>query len=1217
VPNHCENFLNERNSVYRPFPQAFPNAFTIEKKGIPNCQSNCPLEQKAQGYVALLRNGRFEDAMRTVRMDNPFPAICGRACHHPCMESCQRGVLDEPLGIPGLKRFLAEYECQEALDTLPEKKVLNGKRVAIVGAGPSGLSCAYFLALQGFDLTVYEALEKTGGMMTWGIPAYRLPREVITREIETIAGLGVKIIPGKKWGRDFSLDDLKNDGFDFVYLACGAWKGMKPGVDGEDDQGVMDGLEYLYRTNSGEPVPEAEEVVIVGGGNVAIDCARSALRRGAKKVSIYYRRSREEMPAREEEIEDAMEEGIEFFYCASPKRFTRRDGNLYLETYVMRLCSPDESGRRKPEIIPGAGFEVAADLFILAIGQVVDIPDENLRKTKSGTLIVDQNMETSRSGVFAGGDLVLGPATLVEAIAHGKRAASGIEARLTGAVFSGEKREAAPLLIPWREKRTRRIRPRKLEIAGRKTGFDEVEQTYTEDQALREAGRCLSCGGCAECLQCVLACQAKAVDHEDQDRLIDLKVGAVIYAGGAEPFDPTERYRELGYRRYPNVVTSLDFERILNASGPFEGKVVRPSDRRIPRKIAFVQCVGSRDEERGQPYCSSVCCMYAIKEALVAKEHLAVEHRPENVSAACSSSNSEGACGSDLPLLPRDGKGTGRNAEDFQATIFTIDLRAFGKDFEKYYERAKTEGIHFVRGKVDRIRERDNGDLEVFLIDEREGLQREVFDIVVLSVGLSVTPENLERLERLGLPVDPVGVLYTDTMSPVRTARDGVWTCGTGGGPKDIPDTVVEASAASCEVGSFLNDVRFSRVREKVYPAERDVSLEPLRIGVFVCRCGINIGGVVDVPRVAEVIRDLPGVVFVEENLYTCSQDTQDRMKELIDKHGINRVVVASCSPRTHEPLFRETLREAGINPYLFEMANIRDQCSWVHQQDPQKATEKASDLVLMSVAKASFLEALTPLELPVEKSLLVVGGGLTGMTAAREAARQGLKVYLVEKEEELGGYVRSFREFKTLEGIDVARFRWDLENALREDPRIEILTGATLIEVNGFVGNFESRIRQGAVEKNAKHGGVVIATGGREHIPADYLYSDEERVITQSELVNTMNGGMELPLRRVVMIQCVGSRDEAHPWCSKVCCATAIRNALALKEKNPDTEITILYRDIRTFGLQEQYYRKARERGVVFIRFEDDRPPRVYRQNSSLFVSVESVLFGDEVILP
>ncbi|MGC8777325.1 MAG: FAD-dependent oxidoreductase, partial [Candidatus Caldatribacteriaceae bacterium] len=649
---------------------------------------------------------------------------------------------------------------------------------------------------------------------------------------------------------------------------------------------------------------------------------------------------------------------------------------------------------------------------------------------------------------------------------------------------------------------------------------------------------------------------------------------------------------------------SLDFERILNASGPFQGKVVRPSDQKVPRKIAFVQCVGSRDEERGRGYCSSVCCMYAIKEALVAKEHLAVEKKAENI--CCPS------CGtSSNALLESSGESL------LEVTIFAIDVRAYGKDFERYYERAKKEGIRFLKGKVGNIRELENGDLEVTYVDEQGRVAKEVFDLVVLSVGLTLTEEEKIRLEKLGLSLAPWGLVYTDTLLPIRSPQNGIFFCGTLSTPKDIPDTVQEASACACEVASLLHSARFSEVLEKEYPAERDTSTEPVRIGVFICRCGINIAGVVDTQKVVEWAQQLPGVVYVEENLYTCSQDTQERIKEKIREHRLNRVIVASCSPRTHEGLFRETLKEAGLNPYLFEMANIRDQCSWVHQEWPEEATEKAKDLVAMAIAKASLLEPLKSVPLPLEKSVLVIGGGLSGMTAAWEAARQGLKVYLLERETELGGQLRGFRERLTVEGEDLVRLKDDLLKRITAHPQIEIITEGKIVSSSGFVGNFETVISHRGEERTIKHGGVIIATGGRAYQPREFLYGEDHRIMTQKELEKILEDRASLQPGKVIMIQCVGSRNPEHPYCSRVCCITAIKNALRLKELYSEVEIYVLYRDIRSYGLAERYYREAREKGVIFIPFLDEESPQVFRENERLFVRVKTSILREEVILP
>lgn len=1190
LPSDFEGRLTTRKAIFRLFPQAFPGAFQIEKRGVPNCQAACPLEQRAQGYIALIREGRFEEAVRVVRMDNPFPGICGRACHHPCMEHCQRGMLDAPLRIPYLKRFLADFERNLGKALLPKRETERPEKVAIVGAGPSGLSCAYFLRLLGYRVVVFEAQDQPGGMMRFGIPPYRLPREVVDWEIRVLQELGVDIRCNTSWGRDFTLSDLFAQGFSAVYLACGAWRGARLGIEGEDHPQVLDGLSYLLRCHRCEDIPKALRVAVIGGGNVAIDCARTALRQGAKEVTVYYRRSFDEMPARPEEVEEAKEEGVEFVFCAAPQRFVDVEGHLLLEMAGVRLCAPDESGRRRPEVIPGSTFTVSADLYIVATGQRVVLPEgEDLERTPWGTVKVGVDLSTSRPGVFAGGDLVLGPATLVEAIAHGKRAACAIDAYLRRVPFEEKHRSPAPLSIPWTERKNPGRAPEKLDVSKRLTGFFEVVSGYGEEEARKEAARCLSCGGCAECLRCVEACRRNAIRHGECASFRELKVGAIVYATGTEVFRPEEHLRELGYRKYPNVLTSLDFERMLSASGPTKGRVVRPSDGKVPRKIAFIQCVGSRDRTRGHSYCSSVCCMYAIKEALVAGEHL----RVEGGVSCCAPSLGEGS----VPL---------------EVTIFLIDMRAFGKDFERYYERAKALGIRFVRGRVSHI-STSGDDPVVFYVDEGGRKQSEAFDLVVLSSGLCVPDAEKERLARFGVPLDPEGFPYFAAFG-TRRVREGVFVCGSLAGPKDIPGTVVEASAVASEVGSFLAPSRFRLVREKTYPPERDVTSAPLRVGVFVCRCGVNIAGVVDTGEVVEWARNLPGVVYAEENLYTCSQDTQERIKAKIQELGLNRVVVASCSPRTHEPLFRETLREAGLNPYLFVMANIRDQCSWVHQEEKEKATEKAKDLVAMAVAKAALLEPLTPIPVPVEKAVLVIGGGLSGMTAALEAARQGVSVYLVEREEDLGGQDLPY----TAEGVDLENLRKKLKKDIAENPGITVYTGSRVLEVRGFVGNFESVVDHKGTLRTLRHGGIIVATGAQAYLPRDgaFLYGKDPRVLTQRELERKIAAGNFVPPKRVVMVQCVGSRDKEHPYCSRVCCLQAVKNALRLKDIARDTEVTVLYRDMRTYGLYERYYERARREGILFVRFGDEEMPVVEAKDGELSVRFLDPLLGEDVSL-
>jgi len=679
--------------------------------------------------------------------------------------------------------------------------------------------------------------------------------------------------------------------------------------------------------------------------------------------------------------------------------------------------------------------------------------------------------------------------------------------------------------------------------------------------------KCLGCGICAE------VCKAGAVNYDETDTELELSVGSIILAPGFEPFDPSA-ISEYGYGRYPNVVTSVEFERILSATGPYGGVIMRPSDGELPEKVAFIQCVGSRDERVGNPYCSGVCCMYSIKEAVIAEEH-------------------------NPGLKP---------------TIFFMDIRAFGKEFDDYYTRAEGEhGVRFVRCRVSNTDEEpDTHDLYVTYEEDGE-VKREKFDLVVLSVGMR-PPIDAQRLaDTLGIELNEHGFCKTDPFAPLETTRPGVYVCGAFASPKDIPDSVAQASGAASKAARAIASERGTLVANVEYPPERSVEGEEPRIGVFVCHCGINIGGVVDVPAVMEYARTLPNVAYAEQNLYTCSQDTQDKITEKIIEHRLNRVVVASCTPRTHEPLFRATLQFAGLNPYLFEMANIRDQCSWVHMREPEAATEKAKGLVRMAVAKARLIQPLQRPKASVTQSALVVGGGLSGMTAALEIADQGYEVHLVEKENELGGNLRRIKYL--LERDDPSERLRELIARVKGNGKIKLHLATQIGDVHGYVGNFETALLSQSGEETVKHGVVIIATGGVEYKPKEYSYGLDERVMTQLELEEKLADSRFKP-ESVVMIQCVGSRCEERPNCSRICCSDAVKNALKVKEVNPDAAVFVLYKDMRTYGFKEDYYREAAGKGVLFIRYDDEHKPEVTNDGGHLRVEALDPVLGEKVVV-
>jgi heterodisulfide reductase subunit A len=680
---------------------------------------------------------------------------------------------------------------------------------------------------------------------------------------------------------------------------------------------------------------------------------------------------------------------------------------------------------------------------------------------------------------------------------------------------------------------------------------------------------CIGCGVCEG------VCKARAVEYDQEDKKIVLNVGAIILAPGFDEFDPNVLY-SYGYGKYKNVVNSIEFERILSASGPYGGKVLRPSDGDIPEKIAFLQCVGSRDCIVGKEYCSSVCCMYTAKEAVIAKEH----------------------------------------QKEVNPTIFYIDIRAYGKDFDKYIERAKEDyGVRYIQSRISSIQEIPNTkDLKLVFENTNGEVVEEIFNMVVLAVGLDAPRDALELAKLMGISLNKYGFVQPNPFTPTKTTRPGVYVCGAFASPKDIPETVTEASAAAGEVNVLLSEARGKLITKKEYPEEIDILNLPPRIGVFICHCGINIGGVVDVPAVTEYARKLQNVVLADQNLYTCSADTQGIIKDKIKELNLNRVVVASCSPRTHEPMFQETIREAGLNSYLFQMTNIRDQNSWVHMHEPAAATEKANDLVRMAVAAARNLDPLQRQKVKMIKKVLVIGAGISGLNAALAFGKQGFDTYLVERETELGGFSRNI--FTTIEGNNVQKYLTDLIRKVKSNINIHTFTETEIKSIEGYVGNFKTTVvhNLNGKESDFEHGIVIVATGVKEYQPKEYMFGEDPRVILQKHFERLLHTDFDQLRQKktIVMIQCVGSRNKEHPYCSRVCCVEATKNALKIKELNPNSNVVILYRDIRTYGFKELYYRKAREKGVLFIQYEKEKQPRIEKNNDDLRVVVDNTKLGE-----
>ena len=1116
--------------------------------------------------------------MKLFKQEHPFPGICGRVCHHPCEGECTRKDVDQPLAIRELHRFLADYEKSKGEYYVPRIMIeKRPEKVAIIGSGPSGVTAAYQLLQQGYQVTIFEKLPEPGGMMRYGIPEYRLPRDILAGEIKVVQDMGAEIRCGVTFGRDITLEGLKKDGYAAAFLAIGLHNGRRLGVENEDIAGVLQGVDFLRDSAMGKKPEIGEDVIVVGGGNVAIDVALTAKRHGAKNVTLLCLESREEMPAWEHEIEEALEGDITIVNSFGPKSFFI-DKDKRVSGIEFKTCTRvfDENGRFNPQFDEQVCQPFFCDTVIISIGQSTNlegIKEQGIAISRPGGLEADSvTFQTHIDWVFAGGDAFYGPKSVVDAVACGKEAAESIHRFINGQDLRAGREKNWEFVRPdiFNEVKKDRVKVNCLDPKARECNFLEVSYGYNETEAKSEADRCLNCGICSECYQCVEACLAKAVDHTMQPVDKDIRIGSVILSSGAKPYDPEPLSSIYLYKKNPNVLTSLEFERLLSSSGPCLGHVVRPSDNKEPKKIAWLQCIGSRDTNKcGNTYCSSVCCMYAIKDAMIAKEH----------------------AGGDL-----------------DAAIFYMDIRSFGKDYEMYYNRAKDrDGIRFVKARVHSVIENpENKNLILRFADEAGHIMEEEFEMLILSVGLEVPKSSLELAERLGVNVTKHKFIESEPFNPLQTSRPGVFTCGTFQGPKDIPASVTEASAAAGLAGCGLAEARGTDTKEIVVPDEMDISGQEPRVGVFVCNCGSNIAGVIDVPGLQEYAGTLPGVVFTDNNLFTCSQDTQSKIKDKILEQGLNRVVVASCSPKTHAPMFMETLEACGLNRYLFEMANIRNQDSWVHAFNPELATGKAKDLVRMAVARAMRLKPLKGKIIPVNKRALVLGGGIAGMNAALDLARQGFESVLVEKQEQLGGMAR--RLHHTLEGADARAYMEKLIGQVRTEDKITVLTNATVAGFEGFQGNFKTSVRINGNEaaQEFEHGVVIIATGADEYKPKEFLYGEDARVITQLQLSDRLAEKGAAGLDSVVMIQCVGSRNEERPNCSRICCQSAVKNALAIKKKSPDTQVFILYRDMRMYGLMEDYYTEARKQGVIFIRFQKDNPPVAKASDEGILVTVK-----------
>ncbi len=774
LPSEFDEGLGIRHAIYRPFPQSVPNTYTISRKGTPPCQAMCSLHQNAQGYIALIAAGKFKEALEVILRDNPLPAICGRICTHPCTTACTRNKLDEPLHIPGLKRFVTDtvgdYE-------LPQPEEERAEHVAVVGSGPSGLMCAFHLRQKGYQVTIFEAADRPGGMLEMGIPRFRLPRKVIQQEIQRILDTGIELRLNTQIGRDISLEELKKK-YAAVYLAVGAHREKQLRIPGEELEGVWKGVEFLRRVNQGERLDLGKRILVIGGGNSAIDAARTALRTGAEEVTIVYRRTEQEMPADPAEVAELRRENIKLFFLAAPVKIHGQNRVNALECIRMRLGEPDESGRRRPIPIENSEFTIPCDAVIVTIGQepvLEPFADElKLKTTRWGTLEVDPlTLATNVPGVFAGGDCVTGPDVVVNAMFAGKKAAISIERLLTGQDLAADREGEGPFQptfdidvegIPV----SKQIPMPSLPPEDRRN-FKEVHLGYTAEQAQDEAKRCLNCAVCCDCELCSTVCEPHAIDYRMQPEEVQLEVGTILVATGFRTFD-ARRIPQYQYGRLPNVYTSLEVERLINSSGPTGGKLVL-RDGREPKSVGIIHCVGSRDVNYNR-YCSRVCCMYSLKLAHLVRERTQAE-----------------------------------------VYNFYIDMRAFGKGYEEFYDRVLEEGAHMIRGRVAEVTDvalepNEEGKLIIRVEDTLVGVVRRIpVDMVILSVGLEAQSDaqEIRRLFNISCSSEGFFLERHPKLAPVSTFTDGVFLAGACQGPKDIPDTVAQAGAAAAEALSLID----------------------------------------------------------------------------------------------------------------------------------------------------------------------------------------------------------------------------------------------------------------------------------------------------------------------------------------------------------------------------------------------------------------------------
>lgn len=798
LPNEHDMNLGMRTAIYRPFPQAVPSIYTLDKRGEPACKTTCPAGMNVQGYVALIHERKFKEALELMRKDQPFPAVCGKVCFHPCELECERNNLDEPIAIRALKRFATEYEAKNGIEPVDPIEQVYDEKIAIIGSGPAGLTAAHDLVNKGYPVTVFESRPKLGGMLRYGIPSYRLPKDTLDMEIKRIIDLGIEVKTKTKYGKDVTTEELYKSGYKAVLVAIGAQNSRTLQIQGEDLNGVIQALDLLSDVNAGNNPKLTGKVAIIGGGNVALDAARCATRIGADQVTVLYRRTNLEMPAYQEDVEHAQREGIQFNFLVNPVRFIGENGKLNaVECVRMELGEPDESGRRRPTPIEGSEHFIDVDSVILAIGQTIDrdsIPKE-VEVTSTNIIVTDSlTKETSHPQIFACGDIELGPSTVIEAIAGGKEAAESIHRYLRGEDIRAGRddpiKKVENVSKDGFEVKARQKMPLN-KVTNISNSFEETELGFTEEMAVKEAERCLACGGCSECEECLKVCPPECIDLDDPGKEIDLNVGAIVLATGFELFD-IGTLPQYGYGVYPNVLTSLEMERVLDVNGPTGSQIIVPKTGKKVKSVAYVLCAGSRDTEVGCAYCSQVCCLYSLKQAQLLRDR------------------------------------------GIDVYIHYIDIRASGRRYEEFYRATQEKGALFIKGKVTEIV--PEGD-QVVVRSEDMMLNRMIetpVDLVVLAPPVVTTEETRKLAEALRVPFDEDKFILErhPKLDPMSTKRDGIYAAGMIIGPKDVQSTTAEAEGAAMKVVNFLKGDRILEPN-KAYlanPEACDACMECIKI---------------------------------------------------------------------------------------------------------------------------------------------------------------------------------------------------------------------------------------------------------------------------------------------------------------------------------------------------------------------------------------------------